>query len=93
MIDCIAGYHLNPWTCGIAKFNAILAQKLNLPVVSVLGLQHTRYHHPLVSLKLSEFSGPDMRQLDAWVRLHAGTFDTFFHDLIGGELEERLIAA
>lgn len=77
MIDCIAGYHLNPWTCGIAKFNAILAQKLNLPVVSVLGLQHTRYHHPLVSLKLSEFSGPDMRQLDAWVRLHAGTFDTF----------------
>ena len=93
MIDCIAGYHLNPWTCGIAKFNAILAQQLNLPVVSVLGLQHTRYHHPLLSLKLSEFSGSDMRQLDGWLRSHAGTFDTFFHDLIGGDIEERLIAA
>ena len=93
MIDCIAGYHLNPWTCGIAKFNAILAQHLDLPVVSVLGLQHTRYYQPLVSVKLSEFSGPDLRQLDAWLRSHAGTFDTFFHDLAGGETEERLIAA
>jgi hypothetical protein len=35
MIDCIAGYHLNPWTCGIAKFNAILARHLSLPVVGI----------------------------------------------------------
>jgi len=93
MIDCIAGYHLNPWTCGIAKFNAILAQHLDLPVVSVLGLQHTKYHQPLVSVKLSEFSGPDLRQLDGWLRQHAGTFDTFFHALDGGETEDRLIAS
>ncbi|MEW5984253.1 MAG: hypothetical protein AB1806_18025 [Acidobacteriota bacterium] len=93
MIDCVAGYHLNPWTCGIAKFNAILAQQLGLPVVSVLGLQHTRYNRPLVSVKLSEFSGTDLRQLDAWVRQHAGTFDTFFHAIDGGETEDRLIAA
>jgi len=56
-------------------------------------LQHTRYHQPLVSVKLSEFSGPDLRQLDAWLRSHAGMFDTFFHALDGGETEERLIAA
>ena len=35
MIDCIAGYHLNPWTCGIAKFNTILARRLDLPVVGI----------------------------------------------------------
>ena len=35
MIDCIAGYHLNPWTCGIAKFNMLLARHLGgVPVVS-----------------------------------------------------------
>ena len=38
MIDCIVGYHLNPWTCGIAKFNAILARQLELPVVGFVGL-------------------------------------------------------
>jgi hypothetical protein len=35
MIDCIAGYHLNPWTCGIAKFNAILAKHLDVEVVGI----------------------------------------------------------
>ncbi len=93
MIDCIAGYHLNPWTCGIAKFNAILAERLEIPVVSVLGLQHTRYHHPLVSVKLSEFSPGDVRQLDSWVRTHAGVYDVFFHALDGSEVEQRLMKA
>jgi len=93
MIDCIAGYHLNPWTCGIAKFNAILAERLRVPVVSVLGLEHTRYTQPLVSVKVSEFSSADMRQLDGWVRKHAKTFDLFFHALDGSESEQRLINA
>jgi hypothetical protein len=44
-------------------------------------------------VKLSEFSGPDLRQLDAWLREHGGSFDTFFHALDGGETEKRLIAA
>jgi hypothetical protein len=91
MIDSIAGYHLNPWTCGIAKFNAILGQHLGLPIVSILGLQHTRYRHPLLSLKLSEFSAPDIRQLDAWVREHDGEFDVFFHAFDGTEPERRLL--
>src|SRR5918999_1070322 len=40
MIDCIAGYHLNPWTCGIAKFNAILARHLEVPVVGIRAVEH-----------------------------------------------------
>ncbi len=39
MIDCIAGYHLNPWTCGIAKFNAILAKHLEVPVVGIRAVE------------------------------------------------------
>lgn len=93
MIDCIAGYHLNPWTCGIAKFNTILAERLQIPVVSVLGLEHTRYSRPLVSVKLSEFSQPDLRQLDRWVQGHRGTFDVFLHALDGSETEGRMIGA
>lgn len=91
MIDCIAGYHLNPWTCGIAKFNAILGQRLEAPIVSILGLEHSRYTRPLLSLKLSEFSGPDARQLDEWVRSNAGAFEVFFHAYDGTPYEERLL--
>ena len=39
MIDCIAGYHLNPWTCGIAKFNAILAKHLDVEVVGIRAVE------------------------------------------------------
>ena len=79
MFDCIAGYHLNPWTCGIAKFNTILGERVRVPVVSVLSLEHLRYSSPLLSLKLSEFSEPDVRVLDTWVRQHNSDFELFLH--------------
>ena len=59
MIDCIAGYHLNPWTCGIAKFNAILAQHLDVPFVGIRAVELGDYRRPLLSVKLSEFSDRD----------------------------------
>ena len=93
MFDCIAGYHLNPWTCGIAKFNAILGERVRVPVVSVLSLEHLRYSSPLLSLKLSEFSDPDVRVLDTWVRQHGGDFELFFHGFDGTETERRLLKA
>ena len=31
--DCIVGYHMNPLTCGVAKFNAILGERLGVPVI------------------------------------------------------------
>jgi len=91
MFDCIAGYHLNPWTCGIAKFNAILGEHLGLPIVSVLGLEHTRYSRPLLSVKLSEFSGPDVRLLNEWAQKHTGEFEIFFHAFNDTKLEHCLL--
>lgn len=93
MFDCIAGYHLNPWTCGIAKFNAILGQRLGLPIVSVMGLEHTRYRRPLLSVKLSEFSEADTRLLDGWLSTYAEEFEVFFHAFDGTESEQRLVHA
>ena len=53
MIDCLAGYHLNPWTCGIAKFNTILAGHLTLPVVGIRAVELGNFTRPLLSIKLS----------------------------------------
>src|SRR5918992_995359 len=74
MIDCIAGYHLNPWTCGIAKFNAILARHLELPHVGIRAVELGSYKKPLLSIKLSEFSDSDAADLDLWSQAHAGQF-------------------
>jgi hypothetical protein len=91
MIDCIAGYHLNPWTCGIAKFNAILATHLEVPVVGIRSAELEKFSTPLVSLKLSEFSDADAADLDAWVRAHQGQFELFLHAFDGTPIEQRLL--
>src|SRR4051812_9413099 len=93
MIDCIAGYHLNPWTCGIAKFNAILARHLTVPVVGIRAVELGDYRLPLLSLKLSEFSDADAADLDTWASAHAGRFELFLHAFDGTEIEQRLVAS
>jgi hypothetical protein len=93
MIDCIAGYHLNPWTCGIAKFNAILARHLEVPVVGIRAVELGNYRQPLLSVKLSEFSDADAADLDMWSQAHAGQFELFLHAFDGTQVEQRLLKA
>jgi hypothetical protein len=92
MIDCIAGYHLNPWTCGIAKFNTILGGHLSLPVVGIGSRDLEGYQQPLLSLKMSEFTPDDAHRLDGWISAHQGRFELFLHAFDGTPTEERLIA-
>ncbi len=93
MIDCIAGYHLNPWTCGIAKFNTILASHLAVPVVGIRAVELGNYRNPLLSIKLSEFTPQDEADLAVWSAAHAGQFELFLHAFDGTEMEKRLVAA
>lgn len=93
MIDCIAGYHLNPWTCGIAKFNAILARHLTLPVVGIGSPELRSYQRPLLSLKMSEFAPDDAQALAEWVDAHEGRFELFLHAFDGSDIEARLLAS
>lgn len=73
--DAVLGYHLNPLTCGVAKFNQRLARELNVPSGSVYDIHD--YQCPLVSLKFSEVgslpwpgNGISIRQ----------AYDLFLHD-------------
>jgi hypothetical protein len=52
MIDAVLSYHMNPLTCGVAKFNQQLAQRLGVPFDSYRHIH--RFRHPLVSLKATE---------------------------------------
>jgi hypothetical protein len=93
MIDCLAGYHLNPWTCGIAKFNAILAKYLALPVVGIQAIELGQFERPLLSIKLSEFTPADAAELDLWAQSHVDRYELFLHALDGSEMEKRLVAS
>ena len=83
MIDCIGGYHLNPWTCGIAKFNTILAQYLGVPVVGIRAVELGSYTRPLLSIKLSEFSAADHDEVVVCCNSHEGRVVVIVHAFDG----------
>lgn len=53
----VVGYHMNPLTCGVAKFNAELAKRLGVPVVGCDAHEEGWGAFPLMSLKWSEIDG------------------------------------
>ena len=69
MIDAVLSYHLNPQTCGVAKFNHALAKRLGVPCLPLTA----RASYPLVSVKPEECAGGWPQN---WVK-----HDLFLHGL------------
>jgi hypothetical protein len=92
-VDAILGYHLNPLTCGVAKFNLALGRRLEVPVVGVLAPEASRYRRPLVSLKLSEFRAEDARRLATMLATvpWRESFTLFLHDWTDSAVERALV--
>lgn len=78
VIDCVASLHTNQWTCGVARFNAQLAQRLGVPLVSLADLLTSIHKSPLLSLKFAEL--PPCPRFWRWCREHSGRFDVLCHD-------------
>lgn len=71
MIDAVLSYHANPNTCGVTKFNVLLAEKLGVPH-DVLGAAGS-WRHPLLSLKVGEMALRRTWQMPS-------RFDVLLHD-------------
>jgi hypothetical protein len=93
-VDCILGYHTNPLTCGVAKFNLALAARLGVPVVKALSPEGARASRPLLSIKVSEFRPGDEAALARLLGTAAWreAFSLFLHDWTATELERALLA-
>lgn len=95
MFDLIAGYHLNPLACGVAKFNGLLGRHMSLPVVQLFDPAAARAARPLLSIKVSEFTPDDRRRLEEWLdrRPADASFSLFLHAYGDSPLERRLLQA
>ena len=85
MIDAVLSYHMNPATCGVAKFNHALAKRLGVPARSFM--EGSRV--PLVSVKFSEL-------LDnlAWHIIGPAPdalYDVFLHDVPLGNAHSTFV--
>lgn len=81
MIDAVLSYHMNPDTCGVAKFNALLAQKLGVPMLPLMPWPK-KSECPLVSVKALEMTESDREWLRDSVAPESGIacFEVFWHD-------------
>jgi hypothetical protein len=93
-MDCILGYHLNPLSCGIAKFNLALANQMSVPVISVFDPSAQQARRPLLSIKLSEFTYNHARDLERFLSERPATqsLRLFLHAYDDTPLERRLVA-
>jgi hypothetical protein len=92
--DCVAGYHLNYLTCGIAKFNILLGRKMSLPFFNLYDPTISGFKAPLLSVKLGEFTPEDLASLPAWMDRwnQVGGYAVFLHGYDGTPLEDELLS-
>lgn len=97
MFDVIVSSHTNPSLSGVAKFNSILSQKLNIPCVGfgevIENIQEKRSY--LVSIKLNDMNNADILTIKKFLdecRKKKVNFDVFFHTFDGISIEYDMLA-
>ena len=89
--SAIVSFHLNPFTCGVARFNHSLADALGVRVVSLAGYLESPSSDPvLLSIKLEELTEAAREELMAVLMKHRPTYDYFLHAVSDSDLERAL---
>ena len=89
--DCVASFHTNPYTCGVARFNTSLASALNSRVLSLASASMTESGKVLLSIKLQEIDDAGKMHLEKILSNSSLTFDVFLHASEDSDLENRLL--
>lgn len=90
MPDLVVSFHVNPYTCGVARFNKSLADELRVPLVGLAQYVNAPSPGALLSIKLVEIDTSLLGLLAAKTP-SLPPFDMFWHDLDGSSLEIELL--
>lgn len=77
-IDAVVTHHVDTFRSGVARFNEILADRLNVPLVP-LQPQGTATQAPLLSFKVDELDSVAGEALEAIIRRSDARFELFLH--------------
>lgn len=89
-ISCIASYHLDYLTCGVARVNEKISRLTKLPIFYFLDTPKGAF--PLLSIKFNEFTKNDLHKLLIWSKKNKGSFDTFIHGMEFNSLENEILS-
>ena len=77
--DCVASFHTNPYTCGVARFNVSLAGALNSKVLALAAASSYESGKVLLSIKLQEIDDAGKSHLEKILSNSNLAFDIFLH--------------
>ncbi|MFL5971707.1 MAG: hypothetical protein ACJ750_04930 [Gaiellaceae bacterium] len=88
-IDAIVTPHLNFAGSGTARFNAVLSERLGVPLLEVTDPRVSMCSRPLFSVKVGDLPAHEA-ELVAAIIDRVPAWEVFLHDYAGLPLEERL---
>jgi len=87
----VVSLHVNPYTCGVARFNRSLAEVLQVPLISLSAyLESTPPGETLLSLKMEELSESEAAALISMLSSNRLGFSYFVHDFTESKLQAFL---
>jgi hypothetical protein len=86
VIDAIVTHHTDGFRSGVARFNELLAEHLQVPLLSLRD-PLDEVDRPLLSFKVSELDGISAARVAAL----SGTWDVYLHEFRGLPLENQLV--
>ena len=89
--SCIASFHINPLTCGVARFNASLAAELGIKVVTLAIAKEFSENKILLSIKLQEIDEIGEEVLTSMLANNKFRFDVFLHASDFSPLEDQIL--
>lgn len=89
--SCVASFHTNPFTCGVARFNVSLAKSLKTKVLSLSTAHTSGFGRVLLSIKLQEIDEPGKAVLRLMLADTEFKFDIFLHACEFSTLEDELL--
>ena len=89
--SCVASFHTNPFTCGVARFNVSLAKSLKTKVLSLSTAHTSGPGRVLLSIKLQEIDELGKAVLRSMLADAEFKYDIFLHACEFSSLEDELL--
>ncbi len=91
-IDAVVTHHRDSFRSGVGRFNELLADRLNVPLIGIRKLLSAGCRRPLLSFKVSELGRAELTALETFVERRPCDWEVFLHVYEGLELEAQLVA-
>jgi hypothetical protein len=92
-IDAVVTHHRDGFRSGVARFNELLAEHLDVPLLGMVDADLGTRDAPLLSFKVSELGAAERAALEDLIRQRNWYGSIYLHEVCGDELERRLIEA